>query len=71
MRLLGFVSVTLFVASEVVAATGAGVWALSGLLGLGLTGTEVLAALFGVPALYVIFKCAQLALIAETDPAND
>ncbi len=71
MRAVGFVSVTLFIATEVFAGWGASVWALSGLLGLGAMGTEVVAVLIGLPALYAVFKCAQLALIAELDPAND
>lgn len=71
MRAVGFVSVTLFIATEILAACGAGVWAISGLAGLGTVGTEALAVLFGLPALYAVVKCVQLALIAETDPAND
>jgi hypothetical protein len=71
MRVIGMVSVTLFIATEVLAAYGAGVWALSGLIGLGGTGTMVLGAILGLPAVYAIAKCAQLAFLAEMDPAND
>ncbi|WP_265515558.1 hypothetical protein [Nitratireductor luteus] len=71
MRIVGLVSVTLFVATEIVAATGAGLWALTGLLGLGEVGTLVVGAVLGLPALYAVYICARLAFKAEMDPAND
>lgn len=70
-RMLGFVAVTAFIASEIIAATGAGIWALSGLLHSTGAATGVLAVLLGIPALYLILVCARLAYLVETDPAND
>lgn len=64
-------SVTLFIATEVAAAYGAGVLALSGLLGLNPPATRMLATPLAVPAIYAVFLCAKLALAAGTDPAND
>lgn len=71
MRIVGLVSVTLFVATEIIAATGAGIWALTGLLGFGDVGALVVGAILGLPALYAIWLCACLAFKAEMDPAND
>ena len=71
MRMVGFLSVSLFIATEVAAASGAGIWAISGLLGLNAAGTGVLGAVIGLPALYAVYQCTRLAMASETDPVND
>ncbi|MDV2967876.1 hypothetical protein [Nitratireductor aquimarinus] len=71
LQMLGFVSVTLFVSTEVAVASAAGVWGLSGLLHLNSVGEIVLAVIVGLPALYAMVRCGQLAFEAETDPENN
>ncbi|WP_367715197.1 hypothetical protein AB2N04_14915 [Nitratireductor sp. GISD-1A_MAKvit] len=69
-QIVGVVSVTLFTTTEIAAASAAGVWGLSGLLHLGTTGEIVLSGIIGLPAIYGVCRCAQLAFEAETDPQN-
>ncbi|MAS13456.1 MAG: hypothetical protein CMH69_09145 [Nitratireductor sp.] len=68
---VGFVSVTLFISTEVAAASAASIWGLSGLLHLQAVGEIILSAIIGVPALYAMVRCGQLAFAAETDPENN
>lgn len=70
-RVVGCVSVSLFIATEIAVAGGAGIWAISGLLGASAAGTMILAVMIGLPALYAIYKCTRLAMEAETDPLNE
>ncbi|WP_295814242.1 hypothetical protein [uncultured Nitratireductor sp.] len=70
-QVIGFVSVTIFVSTEVAAASAAGIWGLSGLLHLQTAGEIVLSVIIGVPALFAMVRCAQLAFAAETDPENN
>ncbi|MEC9243393.1 hypothetical protein T8J41_18120 [Nitratireductor rhodophyticola] len=68
---VGFVSVTLFISTEVAAASAAGIWGLSGLLHLQPLGEIILSAIVGIPALFAMVRCGQLAFAAETDPENN
>lgn len=69
--LLGFVSVSLFMTTEIIAAAAAAVWSLSGLLHLDSFPTLVLGTLIGVASLYGIVKSTIMAFDAETDSENN
>ncbi|MBB4302571.1 hypothetical protein GGD81_001601 [Rhodobium orientis] len=69
--LLGFISVAVFLASEIAAAGAAVVWSISSLFGLGMVPTIVLGTLVGVPSLYGLVKATVMAFQAETDPENN
>lgn len=69
--LLGFIAVSVFVATEIIAAAVAAVWSISGLLSLGTFPTIVLGTLVGVPSLYGIVMTTILAFQSETDPENN
>ena len=69
--LLGFIAVSVFVATEIVAVAVTAVWSISGLLGLGVFPTIVLGTLVGVPSLYGIIMTTILAFQSETDPENN
>ncbi|WP_292894337.1 MULTISPECIES: hypothetical protein [unclassified Nitratireductor] len=70
-QILGFVSVTLFISTEVATASAAGIWGLSGLLHLQTVGEIILSVIIGIPALFAMVRCGQLAFAAETDPENN
>lgn len=69
--LLGFVSVSVFVATESIAAAAAAIWSVSGLFHFGTFGTAILSVIVGIPTLYAIIKSTILAFEAETDPENN
>lgn len=64
---LSAVPVTLLIGVELLSVAAAVVWALSGSLGLGPTATYVLAILFGIPCLVVLFKVAIMAFESEME----
>ncbi|MFC5583856.1 hypothetical protein ACFPOD_01945 [Nitratireductor kimnyeongensis] len=68
---LGFVSVTLFISTEVATASAAGIWGISGLLHLQTVGEVILSVIVGIPTLFAMVRCGQLAFAAETDPENN
>lgn len=69
--LSGFAAVSVFVATEIIAAAGAAIWSMSGLLGLDVSATTVVAILIGVPSILGIIKTTMMAFEAETDPENN
>ncbi|MCT7374678.1 hypothetical protein [Chelativorans salis] len=69
--LLGFISVSVFVATEITAGVAAAVWSISGVLHLGTFPTILLGTLIGIPGLYGIIKSTMMAFEAETDPENN
>ena len=70
-NLLGFVSISVFLVTEIVVTAGAAIWSLSGLLGLGDAGIWVLGAILAVPSLYAIGMVVLLAWEAQTNPEHD
>lgn len=68
--IFGIAGLFTFVASQIWIAAAAAVWAIGGYFHFGLTGFEVLAVAFGLPALYACWKVLRLAIEAERDPAN-
>lgn len=69
--LLGFIAVSIFVATEVIAAAAAAVWSISGLLELSAFPMIVLGTVVGFPCLYGIIMTTVMAFEAETDPENN
>lgn len=70
-NLLGFISISVFLATEIAVTAGAAIWSLSGLLGLGDAGIWVLGAILAVPSLYAIGMVVLLAWEAQTNPDHD
>lgn len=69
--LLGVISVTILIGTQLFILAAAGTWALGGLLHLAFPSILVLAALFGIVALWGSVIIAQLAYEAETAPDNN
>ncbi|MCW2307480.1 hypothetical protein [Rhodobium gokarnense] len=69
--LLGFISVSAFLATEIAVVAAAVVWGISSLFGLAMVPTIALGILVGVPSLYGMVKATILAFQAETDPENN
>ncbi len=69
-NLLGFISISVFLATEIASFAAARVWSVSGMLHLGVTMTWLLAAAVAAPSLYAIAKVSILAYQAQTDPQN-
>jgi hypothetical protein len=67
----GAVSVTLFIASEIIVAAAAAVWSIAGYFHLSQPLVVLLTACIGAPAIWGCWKVAKLAFDAETDPANN
>ncbi len=69
--LLGFVSISVFVATEFLAVAAALVWSVSGILQFDARSTTVLAIMIAVPTLFAVIKISILAYESETDPENN
>ncbi|WP_157019140.1 hypothetical protein [Mesorhizobium xinjiangense] len=69
--LLSFISVSVFVAIEIIVIAAAMVWSVSGLLHFGTYATTSLGILIAIPALFAIIKVTILAFQAETNPENN
>ena len=69
--LLGFIAVSVFVATEIIVAAVTAIWSISGLLRLGTFPTIVLGTLVGAPCLYGVIMTTILAFQSETDPENN
>lgn len=67
----GAVAVALFVSVELIAAAGAALWSIAGLMHLSQQAAIILAALLGLPTLWAVAKICQLSWAAETDPENN
>ncbi|KFB09226.1 hypothetical protein [Nitratireductor basaltis] len=67
----GAIAVALFVSVEVLAAAGAALWSISGLMHLGQMASTILAIVLGLPTLWAVAKICQLSWAAETDPENN
>lgn len=68
--IFGIAGLFSFLALQIAVLTGAFVWVVGSLFGLGLTGYEVTAAVASVPALYASWKVLAWTVEAERDPAN-
>jgi hypothetical protein len=69
--IFGAVSMTLFVATEIIAFAFATVWAATGLMHLGETATYVVALIVAVPMVWALWLVAKMAWAAETDAENN
>lgn len=67
----GAIAVALFVSVELLAAMGAALWSISGLMHLGQTASIILACILAIPTLWAVTKICQYSWAAETDPENN
>ena len=69
--LLTAIAGIVLVDAEILAVAGTAVYALSNALGAGSVGLAVIAALVGMPALWLCWQVARLAIAAERDAMKD
>lgn len=67
---LGALSATVLMGSEILFADAAAIWAVSGFLHLAGAALIVLAGVFSLPAIWACVAVARLAWQVETDPEN-